>query len=340
MHSSTHVPHQHCPVCKDSHIHHLLEGRDRLHGVEGSWSLFRCPACGLGFLNPTPAPEAISNFYPNDYYAYYPPSLPQRPEKLFKRIDFNIRQFRKKAYAKKLGYPISENYSSLVRLLVSIFPPATDFPAFREPGTLLDVGCGAGQYLLEMKSLGWNVKGVELSEHAVKAAQSAGLDVVCGTLESAKLDSSVFAVIRLNDVLEHVPDPHALLKEIHRILVPGGHLQVTLPNLDAWTFSLFHQYWFPLEIPRHLFFFTPDSLTRIATDCGYTVKSLKVWSHKEVDVIPSLQYYLRENHPGLFKAIDRPFIWKLIRKSFAPFKFVANLFSKGSAMTIWLEKSE
>lgn len=333
-------PLQYCPLCHGHNISFVLEGKDRLHGMEGSWLLYRCNDCDLGFLNPIPSEKEIAGFYPTDYYSYSTPTLPQKPRNPIKSFEFTIRQARRDGYAKTLGYPIKNRYAKPVALLASLFPAASDIPPYVKKGVLLDIGCGAGHYLLEMKTMGWSVQGVEFSPHAVKAANEAGLDVFCGSLEEAGFDTSQFAVARLSDVLEHVPDPEKLLLEIHRILISKGKLQITLPNLDSWTFRIFKSYWFPLEAPRHLYSFTPRSLTMLAERCGYTIKSLKVWSHKEVDFIGSLQYLLEERYPHLHSAIDKPWIWKVIRKLSAPFKALANLFGKGSAMTVWLEKRE
>ena len=333
--SSKQIP---CPLCQSNSASFLLKGKDRLHGVKGEWLVYQCSECELAFLNPIPNEEEISGFYPTHYYAYQPPSLPEMPKNIIKRLDFKIRQTRKNAYGQTLGYPTKWEPSRLTKALVAIFPPSLDIPAYIANETLLDIGCGAGHYLLEMKEMGWKVQGLELNSHAVEAAQSAKLDVFCGSLESASFKDGQFAFIRMNDVLEHVPDPEKTLSEIYRILIPGGKLQITLPNLDSWTFSIFREHWFPLEVPRHLYFFTPNSLTKLATKCGFAVNNLRVWSHKEVDVIPSMQYLLSEHYPRLYGVINKAIIWKLIRKLFAIPKSIANQRAKGSQMTIWLEK--
>ena len=327
-----------CPICGASatpwkHVH------DQQGIAKGEWLLLRCQQCKAGFLHPRPKKEEISSFYPDDYYAYLLPSLPAPPSKPLKRLEWQWRQKRIQAYLALLGYPV-QSPSRFWKWLVRVLPPSLDVPHYRE-GVLLDIGCGSGQYLLQMREWGWKIKGVEINPRAVHAARKAGLDVIAGTLEEAQLPSESIAFARLGDVLEHVPDPVATMKEIHRILEPGGLVEVITPNLDSWGFSLFGKYWFPLETPRHIVLFTPQAIRALAQQTGFHIHKLKVRSHKEVDVIPSIHAWLADAHPKLLSFWDEhPGLQKLVRKLFALPKTLANLAGKGSMIVAWLEKAQ
>jgi len=329
-----------CPICKHTGIKQLLIGTDRLHKINGSWPLWQCEQCQVGFLNPMPNSDIIGNFYPQNYYAYTPPTLPERPSSTFKRALWHWRQQRTISNLIKLGYPNLTKPHIFYRISTKLIPVKQNQPRYVPNGTFLDIGCGAGHHLLQMKAIGWNVTGVELSEPACNAAKKAGLNVYHGSLENIQLDSESFDIVRMSDVLEHVPDPHYTLREIYRILKPNGKLEVTLPNLNAWTFKLFGEYWFPLEIPRHLFHHTPKSIKIIAQQHGFKIETLHIWSHKEVDVIPSLQWYLHEKHPTLYKLLNHKFLWKIIRKIFALPKAIAAAKKMGSAMTVTMIKEK
>ena len=110
---------------------------------------------------------------------------------------------------------------------VPSFQPCSDgdsagAPKGLQPGALLDVGCGDGTFLLEAQKAGWNVCGLETSETAVKNAKALGLSVLPGSLEDRLFDDSQFNLLRMWSVLEHVPDANVALRELVRILKPGG----------------------------------------------------------------------------------------------------------------------
>jgi SAM-dependent methyltransferase len=104
-------------------------------------------------------------------------------------------------------------------------------------GRLLEVGCAHGFFLEEMARRGWDVRGVEIASQAVRQARRRGLKVFRGDLFAARFAPSSFDAVLLGDVLEHVPDPVLLLREIRRILRPGGVLVVKCPRfLNSWGF--------------------------------------------------------------------------------------------------------
>jgi len=329
-----------CPICKSKKISFLLLGTDRLHKTHGEWPLWQCETCQVGFLNPMPTPDIIGGFYPQNYYAYSPPAQPKEPRSWLKKIAWQWRARRQQAYLAQRGYPNVMTPHLFYQLLAKVFPVKCQLPSYVPSGSFLDVGCGAGHYLLEMQQVGWDATGVELSPDACLAAKKAGLTVYQGHLEDMEFSNNAFDIVRMSDVFEHLPYPHQTLKEISRILKSNGQIEITLPNLNAWTFKLFHEYWFPLEIPRHLFHHTPKSIELLVKQHGLQIKELNIWSHKEVDIIPSLQWLLQERLPLLYQLLNYKLVWKIIRKCFAIPKAIASIKGQGSAMTITLIKSK
>lgn len=99
---------------------------------------------------------------------------------------------------------------------------------------LLDVGCGDGDVTAEIRSLtGARVTGVDVSEVAVESSKRRGLEAYCVNVNDNALpfDDESFDVVYLAEVIEHLVRPDHALREIRRVLRPGGHLIVSTPNL-------------------------------------------------------------------------------------------------------------
>jgi len=115
------------------------------------------------------------------------------------------------------------------------------------------------------------VRGVEPGRIPRGIAQAKGLDVVAGLAEA---DGSVYDVVALFDVLEHLPTPLETLRWVAGRLAPGGRVVVGVPNIESMEFRLLGVRWFALELPRHLTHFTPRALDRIAELAGLRVRQL------------------------------------------------------------------
>jgi glycosyltransferase involved in cell wall biosynthesis/SAM-dependent methyltransferase len=158
------------------------------------------------------------------------------------------------------------------------------FKALGCQGRLLDVGCGGGHLLALAGQQGWRALGTDLSHQACAVARRAGASVV--QAEGAALpfrDGGVDAVSLIN-VLDHTPDPLATLREAHRVLRPGGHLVIRIPN------AAFHRPcvrllsslgplvrwhgWDGCPI-LHLFALTPSGLQALVTRAGFHVLEIR-----------------------------------------------------------------
>jgi 2-polyprenyl-3-methyl-5-hydroxy-6-metoxy-1,4-benzoquinol methylase len=252
-------PKPNCPLCGESGEMLYPRLKDRLFEAPGSWNLKQCPNddCGLIWPDPTPLIEDIGKAYVNYYtHSSATANLSSRA-KIRQRFEMiYIRQ--------RFGYPApSPNYwDILLGFLFYHREGGTTFVRWKPGGRLLDVGCGSGDYLTLMKSLGWEVEGVEFDPAAVAAARKTGLSVRCGSLEEQAYPSESFDAIMMHHVIEHVPDPVASLKECARILKPGGEVLLFTPNSSSLTHSLFRECWRGLETPRHLHIFSPASAAR------------------------------------------------------------------------------
>ena len=259
----------------------LYEGlRDRLYGVPGAFGFWHCPDCGFIWLNPRPIREDIPKVYEN-YYTHQAPETgePDRSGTLRKFRDALRRLILEACYA----YP-SEDGRRLLRLVagkaLGVIPPLRAraayglevlFPAWRGRGRLLDVGCGNGSYLSLMRTLGWDVAGVDVDPQAVAVCRARGLSVFLGTLEEASFPDGSFDVITMNHAIEHAPNPLALLRECYRILSPGGYVGIVTPNVKSLAHRLFRKNWLHLDPPRHLCLFYLATLRKCVQAAGFRV---------------------------------------------------------------------
>lgn len=143
---------------------------------------------------------------------------------------------------------------------------------------LLDVGCSSGAFLLTARQLGFQVEGVEPSADAAQTARAAGLTVFTGYLEQAKFPDAAFDAVTLIEIVEHLRDASALLRECARILKPGGVILVTTPNAHSWTARAMGARWagFSLnEMGGHISFFNPRSMRILAARSGLEIHRIE-----------------------------------------------------------------
>lgn len=97
--------------------------------------------------------------------------------------------------------------------------------------TIVDLGCGNGNAAMRLMQRGYSVVGLDFSSVAVEKASKNGIDAkVCNLDEGIPLPDASAHIAWAGDVLEHVFDPIGLLKEVQRVLRPGGYLLVTIPS--------------------------------------------------------------------------------------------------------------
>lgn len=163
-------------------------------------------------------------------------------------------------------------------------------PYFSSQGRLLDVGCGEGFVLDHAQAQGWEVRGLDFSSAGIEA-QNPNCAPYLETgdlfdLLASELAAGVsYEVIWLQNVLEHVIDPVALMQALHQLIVPGGVMVVTVPNdfsrlqHKAMQCGLISRpFW--IALPDHLSYFTAPSLTALGAstnwDCAHLLGDFPV----------------------------------------------------------------
>jgi SAM-dependent methyltransferase len=156
-----------------------------------------------------------------------------------------------------------------------------------EAGPVLDIGCDVGQLLLTLRARGIQASGIEVSPIAVQRCRARDLDVIHGTVEEVDLPDAAYRTITLSHVLEHFPDPNAVLKKLWRALEPGGRIIIAVPNHQGLIARLFGAHWHGWDPPFHLTHFDSTSLARLLETAGFQIDSLFTRSNPE-DVTRSL----------------------------------------------------
>ncbi|MHC4600938.1 MAG: class I SAM-dependent methyltransferase [Planctomycetota bacterium] len=151
---------------------------------------------------------------------------------------------------------------------------AASYLPFRKTGRLLDIGCGLGGFLKAASEEGWKPEGVEIvPEIATYAAKS--FPVHATSLGNAPLEDGLFDVVRLNNVIEHLPSPREVVATSFRILRPGGLLIVSPPNFDSLSVAVCGAEWRYIAGDQHIYLFGPPTLRRLLEDGGFRVVSVR-----------------------------------------------------------------
>lgn len=226
-----------CVICGSTEAY-------RKYSIEGvSEQFVECDSCGVGSLFPMPDAARIQSFYPAEYYGT--PTAKFEP-----LVESGVRA----------------GSRARVRSLLSGIPAGSH---------ILDVGCGRGVMLRAALDLGYTAHGVEISEEAAAGVDARAHIRIAPDLAEAGYETNSMDAVVLWHVLEHLPRPGRTLAEIRRILKPGGRLVLAVPNYASWQSRWAGADWFHLDLPRHLYHFSPDTLSILLHRYGFAKQSYR-----------------------------------------------------------------
>ncbi len=224
--------------------------------------IVRCRRCGLIYSVAPLAPDAIMDNYGEVEDPTYLVEEEQR------RAAFADSLKLMEKYLNAAPAPAEAHGAAVAALF-----PTTEGGQLTKP-RLVEVGAHVGLFLAVAQERGWDAVGVEPSRWAVETGRRRyGVDLHVGDLQSLHLpDASVDAVATW-DVLEHFSDPLAELREMRRILKPGGVLALTTINIASPHARLVRGRW-PWLMRMHLFYFTPQTLRAMIEKAGFRVEHI------------------------------------------------------------------
>lgn len=141
--------------------------------------------------------------------------------------------------------------------------------------SLLDVGCGTGDFLKLAQAKGWSVVGIEPNEQARYIANKKTRGQIFDEDYMFKLESSSFSVITLWHVLEHLPNLEQQLNEFKRLLKPNGVLIIAVPNHKSYDAKYYKEFWAAYDVPRHLWHFNKESISKLFNEVSMEVIKTK-----------------------------------------------------------------
>ncbi|HEV3468939.1 MAG TPA: class I SAM-dependent methyltransferase [Pyrinomonadaceae bacterium] len=143
------------------------------------------------------------------------------------------------------------------------------FAPYRRTNRLLDIGCGAGSLLEAARRAGWEAFGTEVSPPAVEHARRAGFEVFHGDLGGAPYPDGHFDVVTASEIIEHLADPRAMIRQAARVLRPGGLFWATTPHGRGLTARVLGLRWSVVAPPEHLQLFSLGGLRRMLREAGF-----------------------------------------------------------------------
>jgi len=215
------------------------------------FTLVKCTDCGLVYLNPRPSKNYLNALYKNKFHGEM--SGPRDKYENFLK--------HKRRYA--LDYNLSR-----LRFVNK----------YSRGRKLLDVGCACGIFLHLAEKEGYEVQGMEISGDSARIARDKfDLEIHEGRFENNNFDSSSFNIVTMWDVLEHSHDSVRDLKEAYRLLKPKGLLVIQAPNLQGLDVSILTKDWGWLQVPYHLYFFTPSSLKKMVEKTNFKIVAVRTY---------------------------------------------------------------
>ncbi|GAB2762543.1 class I SAM-dependent methyltransferase [Salinimicrobium soli] len=209
------------------------------HTVSGEkFELWKDENLDLLVTFPRPALDKLPEYYKSEKYISHTDSQETFFEKVYQQV-------KKYMLRKKLSWIEKE---------------------FSTPGKLLDIGAGTGDFLAEAEKAGWKISGVEPNLSARELASKKGISL---NENSEEFPSASFDFITMWHVLEHVPDLDTQIRELDRLLKPGGILLIAVPNFRSKDAELYKENWAAYDVPRHLFHFSRKAIEKIFSNHSF-----------------------------------------------------------------------
>ncbi len=137
-------------------------------------------------------------------------------------------------------------------------------------GKALDLGCGTGNYTLELERRGFDVIGLDASEGMLKIARSKGLNCIKGNAYSLPFPDETFDLVLSVTMFEFIHGPERVLREIHRVLKPGGEVLIgTMNGKSSWFLFKRLKSLFVETAYRYARFYTPGELEELLRKVGF-----------------------------------------------------------------------
>jgi 2-polyprenyl-3-methyl-5-hydroxy-6-metoxy-1,4-benzoquinol methylase len=232
-----------CPICEGKSFTPYLTCIDHTVSHE-TFQLVKCENCQFIITSPRPENDVLGKYYISDDYI----SHSNRSSTVVEKV-----------------YQFARNYS--LNWKVGLLNKYSR----RLEKTLLDYGCGTGEFLSRAKSHGYAIRGVEPSGVARHQAETLTNEKIAETVEQV---NDNFDAITLWHVLEHVPNLNEVMSRLKSSLKETGTMFIAVPNHQSHDAYTYQEFWAGYDVPRHLWHFSKDSMKKILTRHGLKLNEI------------------------------------------------------------------
>jgi len=183
--------------------------------------------------NPQPSEEKLPSYYQSENYISHTDASKSISDKMYQGVK---------------SYMLQKK----VKLINSLVKNSTK--------TLLDIGAGTGDFLIEAKKKNWKVEGIEPNRKARNLAKSKGLKL---HQEIEELGEKKFSIISMWHVLEHVPNLEEQIENLFTFLEKDGFVIIAVPNFKSYDAKYYKEFWAAYDVPRHLWHFSQTGMERL-----------------------------------------------------------------------------
>jgi len=238
-----------CPVCNTSSFSNYLNVEDYTVSHK-QFTIQQCNSCYFLFTNPRPPAEEIGDYYKSEEYI----SHHDETKTLMSKVYTSVR-----------NYTIGGKIKMINEL-------------FDKKGSLLDVGCGTGNFIQACKENGWIISGTEPDQGARDVASKRVGELIFDSINDKQLEGKSFDIITLWHVLEHVHLLNETIDWLKEHLNPNGKIIIAVPNPQSFDAEKYGAFWAAYDVPRHLYHFTKASMKKLLENHGLgLVKILPMW---------------------------------------------------------------
>lgn len=227
-----------CPWCGSEKAQISLWLRDEFLTKE-DFHICECLNCGLLYTMPRPDKDKIGDYYKSEEYYSHQENKKGFIPKMYERVKKTNLKHKYQLASKGLNV-----------------------------GTLLDIGCGVGDFLHTAETHGWDCLGVEPSEDAKAIAQKRMKGKIISSEELETLSDGSFDLITMWHVLEHVDDLKWQIAQLQRLVKSSGRVVIALPNYKSYDGQYYKELWAAYDVPRHLNHFNRNTLTKMFKTSG------------------------------------------------------------------------
>jgi len=290
-----------CPVCNRSEFKTLFHDHNHRDNIDCSGTYVQCEECTLVYLRDRPPWKEIIKFYSS-----------MDEDQTANAGQANAVELRRQA---EKPVPKWKHILRKVRFRPHSWPLESVVP--QRSKRLLDLGCGSGAKLFEFAQRGYEVWGVDVGEDTIRLCKELLPEghFIQGELQEIDLPDDYFDYIRIDNALEHVPNPKEVIRECHCLLRGGGELMVYVPHGRSLSIRVMKGNSISAWIPFHLQLFTRKSLKRLLDETGF--KNIRIYEYNPTSWLPlsvmqwknQKQPSMKFNHPRWLALVCYPIGW-------------------------------